>query len=359
MLLYDPRLDMRLPDYGIQIPIRDRRAPAVLEYLRQSHPNRGPHILNLQAAEDLLDIPPAVRGIGRADLERVHSREYVAALLGDGLEAELVKTYELIDERGEPRRYRPDLASRPLTELFSVIQTQVWGTYLACRLALAQVDRGPSGFAYYLGGGMHHARYDAGSGFCLLNDSMIAARRLQAEGLVSSIWVIDLDAHKGDGTAELASKDPSILTLSIHMASGWPLDPETLAQAVPGRAPLVPSDVELPVSRYDQTSYISILASGLTQLEALSSGALPELALVVDGADPYEKDELPSTADLQLSLETCVERDRAVYRFLRERNIPSAWLMAGGYGDRAWEPPAHFLDTLLATDGDPDGQRRT
>jgi acetoin utilization deacetylase AcuC-like enzyme len=78
---------------------------------------------------------------------------------------------------------------------------------------------------------------------------------------------------------------------------------------------------------------------------------LPDLAIVVDGADPYEKDELPSTSDLQLSLDTCVERDLLVYTFLRERHIPSAWLMAGGYGDRAWEPPASFLGALL------DGQR--
>lgn len=293
-ILYDSSLDMGFLDYGIQIPIRDRR-----------------------------------------------------------VQAEQIKTYELIDENGHLRRYNPEEASRPLSELFSTIRTQVWGTYLSCRLALTHDVPGlpefadNPGFCFYLGGGMHHARRDSGSGFCLLNDIVIAARRLQSEGLISSIWIIDVDAHKGDGTAELTYGDRSILTLSIHMADGWPLDPESLARAVPGKAPLVASDVEIPISRQDQASYLNRLSASLTKLESLSGGTWPDLAIVVDGADPYEKDELPSSGDLQLSLETCVERDLMVLRFLQDRSIPSAWLMAGGYGDRAWEPPAHFLKQLI------------
>ncbi|AEJ20349.1 histone deacetylase superfamily [Gracilinema caldarium DSM 7334] len=360
ILLYDPALDMRFPDYGIQIPIRDRRALAVLEYLKKKiiPPMRPVH--SLASAADMLSIPEGDRHISREDIARAHDANFVAALFGEGLEKELIKTYELMDEQGRFRRYSPGDAVRPLSELFTTIRAQVWGTYLACRLALAHRSK-PSGvsseplstnnsnpgFCYYLGGGMHHARYDSGAGFCLLNDIIIAARRLKAEGLISSIWIIDLDAHKGDGTAELASGDPCILTLSIHMALGWPLDPETLAHAVPSRAPLVASDVDIPVSKEDQASYVSRLASGLLQLEMLSGGKKPDLAIVVDGADPYEKDELPSSVDLQLPLDTCVKRDMTVFSFLRDRAIPSTWLLAGGYGDYAWEPPAHFLTKVL------------
>jgi hypothetical protein len=35
--------------------------------------------------------------------------------------------------------------------------------------------------------------------------------------------------------------------------------------------------------------------------------------------------------------------DWLIYTFLRDRSIPSAWIMAGGYGERAWEPAASFL----------------
>jgi acetoin utilization deacetylase AcuC-like enzyme len=66
---------------------------------------------------------------------------------------------------------------------------------------------------------------------------------------------------------------------------------------------------------------------------------------VVDGADSYEHDGLASSAPLRLTLEQCLERDILIHDFLTKRGIPSAWIMAGGYGDRAWEPPARFLQS--------------
>ena len=45
-----------------------------------------------------------------------------------------------------------------------------------------------------------------GGGFeiVLACDIVIAARKLQFEKKVKSVWIIDVDAHKGDGTAALA-----------------------------------------------------------------------------------------------------------------------------------------------------------
>jgi hypothetical protein len=41
------------------------------------------------------------------------------------------------------------------------------------------------------------------------------------------------------------------------------------------------------------------------------------------------------------------ERDNLIYAFLRDRGIPAAFLMAGGYGDHAWEPYVQFLTNVL------------
>ena len=81
-------------------------------------------------------------------------------------------------------------------------------------------------------------------------------------------------------------------------------------------------------------------------LERLS--AAPDLAVVVCGADPYEKDELPSTTDLKLTLAQMKERDLLVYGFLKERKIPQAYLMAGGYGESSWKVYAQFLEWALS-----------
>ncbi|MDR2143420.1 MAG: hypothetical protein LBP29_03520 [Treponema sp.] len=390
MILYDPSLTMRFSDYGIMLPISASRAERVLEYMDgnfvkgtrgNTMPYPGP-VFDFASALSYLEEPETKDIIARADLERVHSADFIASLFGNmpaagalagseesstadaglsGLEKALLHAYELIDSQGRPCRYEPDKAVKPLTALFEAILAQVGGTYLACRLALAS----GAGFCYYLGGGMHHARYDSGSGFCLVNDIAVALRKIQAEGRAGLVWIIDVDAHKGDGTAELVrfarnraelaqvpvrpgdcGEAPRILTLSAHMTHGWPLDEESLAAAEKGRAPLVPSDVDIGIDRGEEAAYVSRLAEGIAELETISGKKKPDLVLVVDGADPYEHDQLPSSAPLKLSLEQCLARDNCIYRYVIDRNIPSAWIQAGGYGERAWEPSAHFLKNV-------------
>ena len=381
MILYDPSVIVKYRDYGIMLPIPFDRGKLVLEFLGGAcpicpacpvHP-----VLDFKTAQARLGLEG--QAINREDLERVHSKEYTARLYGEGLLEALLDTYELIDARGRPCRYEPDRALRPLSDMFQTLIAQAGGTYLAGSLALrgsmlsgSALSGGASkseGFCFYLGGGMHHARYDAPSGFCLINDVAAAAFKILAEKLACLIWIIDMDAHKGDGTAELvhfarergalqapgeksartesADKKPCILTLSIHMAKGWPLDEETIASAEAGRAPLLPSDVDIGVDAGEEDEYTARLAEGIRKLEFLS-GETPDFALVVDGADPYEHDGLSSSSLLRLTLEQCVERDTYVYRYLRDRGIPSAWVQSGGYGGRAWEPPAHFLRSIIS-----------
>jgi acetoin utilization deacetylase AcuC-like enzyme len=376
MLLYDKQLERNMPDYGISIPMSPSRSGKILRYLEERRP--GFPLLSLgEAAEGLgLDSPL----LSREDLEQVHQREYIARLYdesgrpGGGLERELLKTYELVNRDGSYNRYDPAKAVKPLTELFTTILYRVSGSYLACRLALESPEslRGKipgvlpeqppagipeGGFCFYLGGGQHHGRYDTGSGFCLLNDVILAARKIQVEGRAALVWIIDVDAHKGDGSAELVKfsrdrgetfrgKDPEIAALSIHMASGWPLDRESIAKAEKGRAPLVESDIDIPMAEHEEALYVPRLREGLDELERRFRGRKPGLAVVVDGVDVYEKDGLPSTRLLALTKEQCLERDRLIFSFLQDRGIPSAWLMAGGYGEDAWEPTANFLASL-------------
>lgn len=69
----------------------------------------------------------------------------------------------------------------------------------------------------------------------------------------------------------------------------------------------------------------------------------PDVVIVVNGADPYEHDELPSAAFINLSKEQMLARDKFLYQFFKERNIPQSYVMAGGYGAKAWEIYLQFL----------------
>ncbi|CAB1064726.1 hypothetical protein D1BOALGB6SA_9523 [Olavius sp. associated proteobacterium Delta 1] len=330
MILFEENLNEGFLEFGIEIPVLASRAVKTFEFLK-SHQILGPQI-------DRWHIAKIDEQISKADLLRVHSNRYVEKLYSAGLEQEIIRTFELIDEQGNYYRYNPDNATLPLSRMFDRTVTTVASTVQCCRLALDH------NFCFAFRGGMHHGQKDFGKGFCMLNDIVVAIRKLQAEQLIRSVWVIDTDAHKGDGTAALTRGDSTIATLSIHMGKGWPLDEEKFDHAGNLNPSFIDSDIDIPMARGEDHLYVARLQEGLSKLESFPE---PDLAVVVAGVDPFEKDELPSTSDLKLSLEQLKERDRLVYRFLKERGIPAAFVMAGGYGENSWKVYAQFLEWAL------------
>ena len=72
-----------------------------------------------------------------------------------------------------------------------------------------EVDR-----AFAFAGGLHHAMPDRASGFCYLNDAVLAIQTLRARGL--RVAYIDIDAHHGDGVQYAFYQCPDVLTISLH-----------------------------------------------------------------------------------------------------------------------------------------------
>lgn len=329
MILYDKEHSVDIADFGIDIPIiGEMKSERVIREL-----------MNLLSSGDSGRKLKIISDIGRgeltpADLERVHGKEHSDRFYKtDDI---IFEAYELIVD-GEYNRYDPEKAKKPLSELKRYNIDNVAGTMQCIRLAAIK------GFCHFLGGGMHHAHRTFVHGFCPLNDIVVGIRGAQARGEIQSAWVIDTDAHKGDGTADLTKDDRTIITLSIHMAEGWPL---TLPAALPDGSPHpahISGDIDIPVRKKENRLYNQLLEKGL---ESLSQKPLPDIAVVVAGADPYEHDELPSTETLNLTLDEMKRRDEMVYSFLKERNIPQAWLTAGGYGRRSWEVYYNFLKDL-------------
>ena len=330
MILFDDSQKESLIEFGIEIPVLHSRVLKPFEFLK-SHEILGSKI-------DQWHISKIEETISQDDLRRVHSGDYIEKLFCAGLEKEIINTFELIDEAGNYNRYNPKKAIQPLTLLFDHILNIVASSVQSCRVALAKE------FCFAFSGGMHHAQQAYGDGFCIVNDIVIAIRKLQAEGLIRTAWVIDIDAHKGDGTAALTKGDATITTLSIHMANGWPLDGDEYDPDGKFNPSFTPSDIDIPMAKGEDHLYIPRLQEGLNRLDRW---AHPDLAVVVSGADPYFKDELPSTSDLKLSLAQLKERDLLTYNFLKQRDIPRAYLMAGGYGESCWEVYAQFLEWAL------------
>lgn len=317
-------------DYGIDIPVAHNKTAKTLEALK-SHPTLRGHI-------DKWYRESFEPGMTKPDLLRVHSKEYIDRLFSSDGEREIMKTFELMDESGFTDRYKPEMANRPLEDLLDRAIESATGTFECYKLALQE------GFCFYFGGGSHHGQRDFGNGFCIINGIVVAVRKLQAEGYIKNAWIVDLDAHKGDGTAALTLGDPSVITLSAHMAKGWPLDGDEYDEQGRFNLSYTPSNIDIPVDSGEEGLYNERLKEGL---EELSKQPNPDIAVVVSGVDPYEKDELPSTACIRLTKEQLVERDRMVYSYLKSKGIPRAYLMAGGYGKSSWEIYVQFLTWAL------------
>jgi len=207
-------------------------------------------------------------------------------------------------------------------ELVARARCSVGATIGACRTALQE------GFAVSLAGGTHHAFRDHGQGYCLLNDSAIAARALQTEDGVRRVVILDCDVHQGNGTAAILAGDPTIFTFSIHGARNFPFHKE--------RSDL---DIGLDDGTGD-AAYLEALQAGVGRALELADA---DLAIYLAGADPYAGDRL---GRLSLSKSGLAERDRLVFEHCLRANLPVATVMAGGYGRQIQDTVDIHLQTV-------------
>jgi len=312
-IIYHPQLATQLKYYGIDIPLCDDRSVRVFKRLQEDFP--------ILREFDLENLPK----IDRKDLELAHVDDFLDEWFNDELFAEqMLVAYDCND----PSRYRPEIAKAPLTDLRESILSQVAATCYAVEQSLDH------GFCYYLGGGMHHARSNTGAGFCPVNDIVIAIRKAQIQRKINKVLILDVDAHMGDGTAEVTANDSSITTVSLHMADGWPIHSEL---------PIIRSDYDLAFKRGEEDQYLLRLQNQLFIMEEDDW----DLVFVVNGADPYEKDELKSSEGLKLSKEQLLARDMLIYTWAKKQQLPQTWVMAGGYGEAAANIYSQFILKVL------------
>ncbi len=137
--------------------------------------------------------------------------------------------------------------------------------------------------------GFHHAGHARAGGFCSLNGLMVTALNLPD----CKVGVLDFDMHYGDGTDSIIRQ----LNLSkrvIHRGHPGGGDVEAWLKTIPG---------------------------------TLDAFAKCNVVLYQAGADPHIDDPLGGW----LTTDQMRRRDRLVFAGLRERGVPVAWNLAGGY----------------------------
>lgn len=68
----------------------------------------------------------------------------------------------------------------------------------------------------------HHAEPSRGMGFCLFNNTAIAACHAIKEYDLKRILIVDWDVHHGNGTEFIFYRDPRVLFFSVHQSPAYP-----------------------------------------------------------------------------------------------------------------------------------------
>lgn len=68
----------------------------------------------------------------------------------------------------------------------------------------------------------HHAMSNRAMGFCIFNNTVIAAHHARNAYGLERIMIVDWDVHHGNGTQDAFYKDPHVLFLSLHQQDWFP-----------------------------------------------------------------------------------------------------------------------------------------
>lgn len=241
-------------------------------------------------------------------VKQVHSAEYVDLLTSGQLAAPKMRRI------GFP--WSEQLIERTLCS--------AGGTSLSAEMAIEH------GVAIHLSGGYHHAHHDFGSGFCLFNDLVVAAKHALTFEHIETVLIIDSDVHHGDGTATLCQNEPDIATLSFHCDKNFP-----------ARKPL--SDLDVPLSR--ETEDAEFLASFEQVTQMALSHYQPDLIIYDAGVDIHIDDEL---GYLNVSTEGIYQRDCLMFEMAKSKDIPIACVVGGGYRSQHQDLVPNHMQLLNA-----------
>jgi acetoin utilization deacetylase AcuC-like enzyme len=292
-----------------------------------AHPENAGRLVAIEAALDnagwlgleRLEAPAATR----EQLTRVHDPGHV-----DAIEAFCASGGGLIDM---------DTVAAP--DSFEAASRAAGGAAAAAELLLA--GEAPAAFCGLRPPG-HHAERDGAMGFCLFNNTAVAARHAIDACGAERVLILDWDVHHGNGTEAIFAASSDVLYASIHQ---WPLYPGTGAAEYAGEGEGEGFTVNLPVAAGAGGEEFMALVEHV--IVPIARSFEPDLIVISAGYDAHRDDPLGScrveTEDYGAM--TATMRDAG-----RELEAPLLVCLEGGYSPTALA--ASVLATLEALEGD-------
>ncbi|KAH8817110.1 histone deacetylase RPD3 [Xylogone sp. PMI_703] len=182
----------------------------------------------------------------------------------------------------------------------------------------ARLNRGKCDIAINWAGGLHHAKKGEGSGFCYVNDIVLAI--LELLRFHQRVLYIDIDVHHGDGVEEAFYTTDRVMTASFHRFGEFFPGTGELRDIGVGQGKHY--SVNFPLrDGIDDVSYKAIFEPVIEKIiEHYQPGAI----VLQCGADSLSGDRLGSFNLSMRGHANCV-------KFVKSFNLPTLVLGGGGY----------------------------
>jgi len=136
--------------------------------------------------------------------------------------------------------------------------------------------------------GLHHARRDRASGFCVFNDIGCAIETLRVVHGVQRIAYVDIDAHHGDGVYYAFVDDPDLIFADLH-EDGRFLYPGSGDASETGSGAALGTKLNIPMPPgADDAAFLRVWP----RVEEFVRAGRPEIILLQAGADSIGGDPL-------------------------------------------------------------------
>jgi len=157
---------------------------------------------------------------------------------------------------------------------------------------LEQAVNGESPRVFVPIAGLHHARRDMASGFCVFNDAGVLIETLRERFGIRRVAYIDIDAHHGDGVFYAFEDDPDLIFADIH-EDGRFLYPGTGFADETGKGAARGTKLNIPLMPgADDEAFHAAWG----RIEEFLRAARPEFILLQAGADSIRGDPITHMA---------------------------------------------------------------
>lgn len=261
VFIHSPDLD--LGGYPIDSPFNIWRAGMVLENIR----SRG-----LVDDKHHREVEPVKAT--RAELETFHTARYLDALMSAEAGNLTSKAFSM------------GIGSPDCPVFLGMYDHASWASG-ASLTGVRMILSGDTHVAFNPSGGFHHAGPEKASGFCYINDIVLAAMALADAG--RKVLYLDLDVHHGDGVQNAFYGRKDVMTVSLH-ESGKTLFPgdgfEDEIGSGEGKGYNV--NIPLPIGTYDGAYEEAFRSAAMPLIKAFD----PDVFIMQLGMDALSGDPL-------------------------------------------------------------------